>query len=56
MEATGLDKHTVGEEIKDLLELNFIQSVKVDGSAPGHKVAGFVLVDQISSPFKEVIA
>jgi len=56
MEATGLDKNTIGEEIQDLIELNFIDSIKVDGSTPGHKVPGFVLKDKISSPFKEIIA
>ena len=56
MEATSFDKNTIYDELKDLIELGFIRTVKTDGSAPGKKIPGFILHPDISEPFKEVIA
>ena len=56
MEATGLDKQVIGEELLDLTELSFIQVHKVQGSRPGFKVPGYVLHPRIKDPFKMISA
>jgi len=54
MEATGLDKTIIGEELLDLVELAFVKVHKVQGSRPGFKVPGYVLHPRIKDPFKMI--
>jgi hypothetical protein len=54
MEATGLDKMIIGEELLDLVELAFVSVHKVQGSRPGFKVPGYVLHPRIREPFKMI--
>ena len=54
LEASRLDKNVVGNEIRDLVELNFVKVAKVEGGSPGYKVNGYTLRDEIALPFKEM--
>jgi ribosomal protein L37AE/L43A len=56
LEATGLDKSTVNEELNDLLELQFVSMSDVSiPNRPGVKIKGFKLKDKISTPLTEIV-
>ena len=54
LEASGLDKNVIANELRDLVELNFVKVMKVEGRSPGYKADGFTLRDEIAIPFREI--